>query len=134
MSVVGCTVTMHGVVIGVPVAAQVFASLIPDTVNDALVDRARKSAMPPGAGDVVSSTIRNCSRVTGPPVLLVMRRVSASVPKVDALAESPVVSRTWLGRADAPTEVSSSSKGIALSRRIGEAKFSGPGAPRRRPV
>src|SRR5687768_1732488 len=134
MSVVGCTVTMHGVVIEVPVAAQVFASLIPEMVNDALVVRARKSARPLGAGEVVSSTIRNCRRVTGAPVLLVMRRVSANVPNVDALAGSLVKLRNRLGGAAADTKASRSTKGIAPSRRIGEARFSGPGAPRRCPA
>jgi len=50
--VVPCTVVVHGGVAGAPVAAQVAESLMPATTTAPDV-RARKSAKPDGAGNVV---------------------------------------------------------------------------------
>src|SRR6476659_2976423 len=72
------------------------------TVTTTAVEvRGRKSAIPLGAGNVVTSTTRQRRRVTFPPVLLVTVRRISSVPKVELLGGSEVKSRTRFG-GDAP--------------------------------
>ena len=56
-NVVPCTVTVQGVVATPLEARQVAASLIPETTTSVDV-RERRSAMPEGAGKVVTSIIR----------------------------------------------------------------------------
>src|SRR5678815_4732088 len=77
------------------------------TVTTTAVDvRGRRSAMPDGAGKVVTSTTRNRSRVTFPPVLFTIERRISSVPKVELFAGSEVKSRTLFGGLAAATHVS----------------------------
>src|SRR6185295_5459942 len=70
--VVPCTLTVQGVV-AIPLEArQVAESLIPETTINVDV-RERRSAIPAGAGNVVTSIILYRNRVTGAPVLLTTR-------------------------------------------------------------
>src|SRR5918992_5095504 len=59
--------------------------------------RGRRSAVPPGAGNVSTSATRKRSRVTGAPVLLVQVLLTESVPKVELFAGSEVKSRATFG-------------------------------------
>ncbi len=130
-SVVPCTLTVHGVVAEPVDARHVAGSLIPLTTTSVEV-RGRKSAMPDGAGNVVMSMIRNRSRVTWTSGV-----VSESAPEIER-AESRVVCRIggevahpvwreWLAHT-----VESRNKPVTVPLRlIGEARFSGPGAPSR---
>ena len=59
--------------------------------------RMRKSAVPLGAGNVSTSAIRNRSRVTGTPVLLVHVRLTEIVPNVELFGGSEVKSRSMFG-------------------------------------
>ena len=95
-SVVPKTVIEHGIVAGVPVAAHVAAPKITGTTDDPDV-RARRSAIPDGAGNVVWSTIRKRILVIGAPVLFIKRRRIRMVPNVELFAGSEVKSRTRLG-------------------------------------
>ena len=122
------TVTEHGVVVGVPVAAQVSASVTPVTVMFVDVS-ALISAIPPGTEIVLISTIRNRSRVTGAPVLFTKRRLTDIVPFAPLV--TGVRSRTRFGGAGPPKFLSRKNTGIVLLRLIGLARFYGPGAPRR---
>src|ERR1041384_7859069 len=73
------TVTAQGGVAGVPVAAQVDASLMSVTWMSVEVI-ALKSAIPSDIERLLKSTIRNRNCVTFAPVLLTKRRLTASVP------------------------------------------------------
>src|SRR5262245_28737440 len=80
------------------------------TVTTTVVDvRGRRSAMPEGAGNVVTSTILKRRRVTFPPVLLTTERRMSRVPKVELLGGSEVKSRTRFGGDAAATQISSKS-------------------------
>src|SRR5215471_14138327 len=94
----------------------------------------RRSANPDAAGNVSRSMIRKRSRVTLPPVLFVNVRRMSSVPNVELFAGSLVKSRTRLGGLPDATHVSRSTPGMLLLRSTGDARFSGPGAPRRWPA
>ena len=59
--------------------------------------RGRKSAVPPGAGNVSTSATRNRSRVTDAPVLLVQVRLIESVPNVELFFGSETNSRKIFG-------------------------------------
>src|SRR5262249_8682541 len=79
--VVPLTVTVHGAVAGVPVAAQVLASFT-TTPRTSTEESWRNSAVPAGGvGPVVILIIRNRSRVTGAPVVLRIRSRNDTVPK-----------------------------------------------------
>src|SRR2546423_3631487 len=78
-SVVPCTVTVQGVVAGVPVAAQVTASLMPATTTAPEVI-ALRSARPAALGKVSRSIMRKRKRVTLAPVLLTHLRRIERVP------------------------------------------------------
>src|SRR4030095_5059314 len=124
-SVVPCTVTL----------------LVPEphggrsTVTTTAVEvRGLKSAIPEGAGNVVKSTTRIRRRVTFPPVLLVIVLRISRVPKVELFGGSEVKSRTRLGGAAFPTQVSSRFTANEAFRSIGAERFSGPGAPSRCPA
>src|SRR5262252_8860694 len=132
-SVVPCTLMVHGVVATPFDARHVAASVIPETTTSVDV-LGRMSAMPDGAGKVVRSMTRKRSRVTAPPLLLVKRRRRSSVPKVELFAGSLVKSRTRFGGLADDTLASSSVVAKSRLRRIGDARFSGPGAPRRWPA
>ncbi len=127
-SVVPWTVIVHGVVAEPVEARHVFGSVIPLTVAFTEVN-ARKSAMPPGTGSEVMSMIRNRSRVTGAPVLLVIRRRKATVPLLVFGGAESVRSRARLGSTAAPLVASSITVVNGLLRTIGLVRFSGPGAP-----
>ncbi len=101
---------------------------MPDTTTRVEV-RVRRSAIPEGAGKVVMSITLNLKRVTAPPVLFKTRRRISSVPNVELLAGSDVKSRTRLGGDAAATVESRNSAAKDVLRLIGEARFSGPGAP-----
>jgi hypothetical protein len=106
-------------------AVQVAASLIGPTLASSTEVRKRKSAIPPpGLGNVVSSMMRNLSRVTFPPVLLTTRLRTFSVPNVDWFPGSLVKSRTRFGGDDDDT-VPSSIFTAMVFRRSGDARFSG---------
>ena len=96
--------------------------------------RARKSAIPDGAGKVVWSISRKRNRVTLAPVLLVNVRRIVSVPNVELFPGSEVKSRTRFGGLDPATQGSSKVAGTTELRSIGLERFSGPGAPRRCPA
>src|SRR5215216_6377924 len=66
----------------------------------------RKSAMPLGAGNVVTSITRKRKRVTFPPVLLTTVLRISRVPKVELFGGSDVKSRTRFGGDVAATQVS----------------------------
>src|SRR5215831_15945265 len=87
--------------------------------------RARRSAVPGGAGNVVTSMIRNRSCVTAAPVWLTKRRRMSSVPKVELFAGSDVKSRTRFGAADDDTLASSGNAAMLALRWIGDDRFSG---------
>ena len=93
---------------------------------------ALKSAMvaPAGGKDVISM-IRKRKRVTGAPVLFVKALLIESVPKVELLGASLVESRTRFGGSAAATNGSRRVVKNVELRSSGEARFSGPGAPRR---
>src|SRR5262245_25172368 len=93
----------------------------------------RRSAKPEGAGKVVSSMMRQASRVTSPPVLFVNVRRMSKVPNVVG-PPLPEKSRTRLGGALELTQLSSSCTSIDALRWIGDERFCGPGAPRRCPA
>src|SRR5215212_906474 len=77
------------------------------TVTTTAVEvRARKSAMPLGAGKVVISIMRKRSRVTFAPVLFVIVRRISNVPKKELFAGSEVKSRTRFGGDAAATQIS----------------------------
>ena len=101
-NVVPCTLTVQGVVATPLEARQVAASLIPETTTSDDV-RERRSAIPEGAGKVVTSIILYRNLVTAPPVLLTTRRRKSSVPKVELFAGSLVKSRTRFGGLAAAT-------------------------------
>ena len=87
-NVVPCTLTVQGVVATPLEARQVAESLIPETTISVDV-RERRSAIPEGAGNVVTSIILGTvTRATGAPVLLTTRRRKSSVPKVELFAGS----------------------------------------------
>src|SRR5215207_4640599 len=110
-------------------ARHVALSVIPLTTT--LVDvKALRSAIPPGTATELISTMRKRSRVTAPPVLFTKRRPTESVPFA-ALGSIGVRSRTRFGGAGPPKFESSNNAGIVLLRRIGLARFCGPGAPNR---
>src|SRR5262249_22825472 len=69
--------------------------------------RARRSAMPLGAGNVVVSITRKRKRVTALPLLFVIVLRTSNVPKVELLAGSLVKSRTRLGGDGVATQGSS---------------------------
>src|ERR1041384_3328518 len=94
----------------------------------------RKSAMPLGAGNVVTSITRKRKRVTFPPVLLVTVLRISRVPKVELFGGSDVKSRTRFGGDVFEAQVSRRSALKEAFRSIGELRFSGPGAPRRWPA
>src|ERR1044072_2996310 len=131
-SVVGCTVPVHG---GdpAPEAVHVPASLMGPTPTSTTPVRARRSATPPpGLGNVDISTMRNRSLVTGAPVELMTRRRTVSVPNVGLFAGSEVKLRVRFGCAEVATVPSRNATPTPeVSRRIGLAMFSGPGAPSR---
>src|SRR5262245_4960022 len=89
-------VVVQGGVAGLPVARHVPASPIPATTTATDV-RARKSAKPDGAGNVVWSIIRKRNLVTLPPVLFTIRRRNDRVPNVELFGGSLVKSRTRFG-------------------------------------
>jgi len=93
--------------------------------------RARRSATPDGAGNVVMSMMRALSRVIGAPVLFVNLRLTLIVPNVELLAGSLVKSRTRFGGNEAATQGNTKLAETPLSRRIGLVRLSGPGAPSR---
>ena len=95
-SVVPCTVAVHGGVTGAPVWEQVTGSLMPATTTEVEV-RGRKSAMPDGAGKVVTSITRKRNLVTLAPVLFTHLLRIESVPKVEFCAGTLVKSRTRFG-------------------------------------
>ena len=68
-----------------------------------------------------------------PPVLFTNRRRIESVPNVELFAGSEVKSRTRFGGLLLPMFASSNTVPTVLLRRIGEARFLGPGAPSRCP-
>jgi hypothetical protein len=72
--------------------------VIPATTTDPDV-RGLMSAIPDGAGNVVTSMIRKRKRVTLPPVLFTNRRRIDNVPNVELFAGSLVKSRTAFGGA-----------------------------------
>ena len=111
-------------------AKQVAASLIPLTTTsvDVLV---RKSAIPDGAGKVVISMTRNLRRVTEAPVLFTTRRRISKVPNVELFGGSEVKFLTRLGGDAAEMVESSNNRPNDAVRLIGDARFSGPGAPKR---
>src|ERR1051325_441169 len=100
----------------------------------ALEPLGRRSAMPPGAGNVVMSITRNRKRVTFPPVLLMIVLRMSNVPKVELFGGSEVKSRTRFGGDAAATQTSRLFAVKEAFRSIGELRFSGPGAPRRWPA
>ena len=101
-NVVPCTLIVQGVVATPFEAKHVDESLIPETtINDDV--RERRSAIPDGAGKVVTSIILYRNRVTAPPVLLTTRRLKSIVPKVELFAGSLVKSRTRFGGLAADT-------------------------------
>src|ERR1051325_5084963 len=105
------------------------------TVTTTDVDvRGRKSAMPLGAGNVVTSITRKRKRVTFPPVLFTTVLRISNVPKVELLGGSEVKSRTRFGGDVAATQTSRVFTANDAFRSIGELRFSGPGAPRRWPA
>ena len=93
--------------------------------------RGRKSAIPDGAGNVVTSTTRNRSRVMLPPVLLTMVRRMSNVPKVELFGGSLVKSRTRFGGLAGATHISNRLTAKLAFLSIGLERFSGPGAPKR---
>src|ERR1051325_3823511 len=118
-SVVPNTVTEHGAVAGVPVAAHVVASVTPLTVI-ASESSTLKSAMDGPGGSVLISTTRKRNRVTGAPVLFTKRRLIDNVPFVPFV--TGVKSRTRFGTAPAPMFESTNNAGTdRLSR--GAARF-----------
>src|SRR5689334_16320847 len=82
--------------------------------------RGRKSAIPLGAGKVVTSTTRNRKRVTLPPVLLTMVRRMSNVPNVELFGGSDVKSRTRFGGDAAATQTSRRFAAKEALRSIGE--------------
>ena len=94
-------VTVHGTAGEPGSAAQVAESIMPLAVVSDDV-RARRSAVPGGAGTVVTSTIRKRSRVTLAPVLLTNLSRIDIVPNVELLGVSLVKSRTRLGLVNLP--------------------------------
>src|SRR6476659_7822588 len=77
------------------------------TVTTTAVEvRGRKSAMPLGAGKVVTSITRQRRRVTFPPVLLTAVLRISRVPKVELFGGSEVKSRTRFGGEAAATQTS----------------------------
>src|SRR5687767_10467425 len=128
-NVVPRIVTVHGTAGEPGSAAQVAESSMPVAVVSDDV-RARRSAVPGGAGKVVTSTIRKRSRVTLAPVLLTNLSRIDIVPNVELLGGSVESSRTRLGTCELAFVVSNSKPPIELLRLIGDPKFSGPGAPR----
>ncbi len=129
-SVTPLTVTMHGGVGEPGSAAQVAVSVTPPTDMSVEVI-ARRSAVPVGDGNVVNSTIRKRSRVTGDPVLFTTRRRLEIVPNAATLGSPGVVFRFRLGSAAIDLVVSSNGTGIVASRFSGDEMFSGPAAPKR---
>src|SRR5690349_14585987 len=123
-------VTVHG---GdpAPEAVQVAGSLIGPTAPSFEEVSARKSATPaPGDGNVVTSTMRNRKRVTLAPVVFCTRRLTTSVPKVPLVTGAKV--RKRFGALEELSVLSNSGNSMPpVSRLIGDARFSGPGAPRR---
>src|SRR5215217_6837931 len=110
-------------------ARHVALSVIPLTTT--LVEvKALRSAIPAGTEIELISTMRTRRRVTAPPVLFTKRRLTESVPFA-AFGSIGVRSRTRFGGAGPPMFESRNSTGIVLLRRIGFAKFCGPGAPNR---
>src|SRR6185436_6167470 len=99
-----------------------------EVIADVVEVIARKSAVPTGAGNVVTSTIRNRRRVTAPPVVLVNLRRSSREP------EFPLPLRTRFGSAELGTQGATSEAFITEFRCIGLERFSGPGAPSRGPA
>src|SRR5688500_7316754 len=108
--------------------------------------RGRMSAMPDGAGNVVTSMMRKRRRETGAPVLFVIRRRKERVPKVELFAGSHGRTTGFGGAQNAPpsrrrfgaesfeTNASMSAPLIDASCEMGDERFSGPGAPRRWPA
>src|SRR6185369_1453316 len=90
---------------------------------------ARRSAVPPpGDGKVVISMIRKRRRVMVAPVVFCTLRLIESTP-LGAVGGAGVNVRSRFGEADCDCVPSSSgTRTPALSRRIGDARFSGPGA------
>ena len=95
-SVVPSTGTVHG---GgpAPAAVHVAGSITPLTLALTEVIARRSAIGPAGLGKVVTSTILNRNRVTGPPVLLTTRRLAVSVPNVELLPGLEVKSRSRFG-------------------------------------
>src|SRR5262245_51058092 len=97
--------------------------------------RGRRSAKPDGAGNVVTSMMRNLRRVMLPPLTFfhVVRKLS--VPNTELLGGSDVKSRTRFGAASHalhPLAFCTTSCDEP-STMIGPLRFSGPGIPRRWP-
>src|SRR5687768_2694311 len=103
---------LQGVVPGAQVAGSLTETRAPVVVN------ARRSATQlagagstvqpvPIDGSVVTSTMRNRSRVIGWPTLLVSRRLKVSVPKLLVVGSPGVVLRTRFGAASSETVESS---------------------------
>src|ERR1044072_8357171 len=132
-NVVPCTLTVQGVVATPLDARQVAASLIPETTTSDDV-RARRSAIPEGAGNVLTSMSLYRNLVTAPPVLFTTRRRKSMVPKVKLFAGSLVKSRARFGERAADTVESNIKNGNCAVRWIGDDRFCGPGAPRRCPA
>src|ERR1043166_3564040 len=110
-NVVPCTLTVQGVVATPLDARQVAASLIPETTTSDEV-RARRSAIPEGAGNVLTSMSLYRNLVTAPPVLFTTRRRKSMVPTVESNIKNGNCAVRW----------------------IGDDRFCGPGAPRRCPA
>src|SRR5215213_3771687 len=108
--VVPNTVTVHGAVFGVPVAAHVAESLTPLTVISSELS-ALKSAIAPDVGKALKSTIRKRNRVTFAPVLFTKRRLTDNVPFI-AFGNCGARSRTRLGAVGDPFVASTSNAGI----------------------
>ena len=78
--------------------------------------RGLRSAMPEGAGNVVTSMMRILSRVTEAPVLFVNLRLTMIVPNVELLAGSLVKSRMRFGESVVPVHGKTRLSGIVLFR------------------
>lgn len=131
-STVPRTVFEHGPGTGSPLPP-VQPSVMPSTTIVAEL-RARRSAIPDGAGDVVRSMIRNRNSSKGSPVELESRRRSSSVPNVELFAGFEVKSRTRFGGLVADTFRSNKESLASPGNDPGPLKFCGPGEPRRCPA
>lgn len=96
--------------------------------------RGRRSAIPPGAGNVSISATRNRSLVTAAPVLLVQVRLTESVPNVELFAGSEVKSRATFGETLSACAGSNREWASPDPSSTGLERFSGPGAPSRCPA